>query len=227
MRGHALRLVLAAAIASVVAPAYANWTASGQILYQHREWDQTGFTGTIVNLPVRFADVEVIDPNKNGSNRHLAWGKTDANGNFSILVSDSSTRAAVRASTLTQTTQTSDLFVKVTTPSGSVYSGNGPDALNHGPNTNVNWGTMVAQAFAGAEAYNILDRGVFGADFIKVLTGSRPNSSKLVTFKWSATAERSNSSRYRATPSACATRPDTTTRSFSTSGHTTSSNIRR
>jgi hypothetical protein len=187
MRRRVLHLVLAAVAASVVAPAYANWTASGQLLYQHREWDQTGFTGTIVNLPVRFADVEIIDPTKNGAKAHLAWGKTDVNGNFSILVTDSSTRPAVRGVILTQTIQTSDLFVKVTTPGGSVYAGNTPDAPNHGPNTNVNWGTLVAQAFAGAEAYNILDRGVFGADFIKALTGSRPNSSKLVTFKWSAT----------------------------------------
>jgi hypothetical protein len=193
MRRVALRLALAATVFAVVVPAYANWTASGQIVYQHREWDQTGFTGIIVNLPVRYADVEIIDPNKNGNNRHLAWGKTDANGNFSVLVTDSSTRAAVRALILTQTTQTSDLFVKVTTPSGSVYSGSGPDALNHGPNTNVNWGTLTAQAFGGAEAFNILDRGVYGADFIKVLTGSRPNSSKLVTFKWSATAGNGNS----------------------------------
>jgi hypothetical protein len=194
MRHLALRSALVAAVVSVVAPAYANWTASGQLLYQHREWDQTGFTGTIVNLPVRFADVEIVDPTKNGAKAHLAWGKTDANGNFSILVTDSSTRPAVRGVILTQTVQTSDLFVKVTTPAGSVYAGNTSDAVNHGPNTNVNWGTMVAQAFAGAEAYNILDRGVFGADFIKALTGSRPNSSKLVTFKWSATAGNGNSS---------------------------------
>ncbi len=184
----ALRLALAAAVVSVAVPAYANWTASGQILYQHREWDQTGFTGVIVNLPVRIADVEVIDPTKPSNKQHLAWGKTDVNGNFSVLVVDSTTRSKVRAVILTQTTQTSDLFVKVTTPSGSVYAGSSPDALNHGPNTNVNWGTLTAQAFGGAEAFNILDRGVYGADFIKVLTGSRPNSSKLVTFKWSATS---------------------------------------
>lgn len=194
MARRALRLASGAITVALALPAYANWTASGQILYQHREWDQTGFTGAIVNLPVRFADVEVTDPNKNGAKGHLAWGKTDANGNFSIVVTDSTTRAAVRASALTQTTQTSDLFVKVTTPGGSVYAGSGPDAVNHNPNVNVNWGTLVAQAFGGAEAFNILDRGIYGADFIKVLTGSRPNSSKLVTFKWSATAGNTNSS---------------------------------
>jgi hypothetical protein len=168
--------------------------ASGRLLYQHRDWDRTGFTGTVVNLPVRFADVEVIDPTKNGAKAHLAWGKTDANGNFNIPVTDSSTRSKVRVLILTQTTQTSDLFVRITTPGGSVYAANTPDSLNHGPNTNVNWGTMVAQAFAGAEPFNIFDLGVYGADYIKFLTGSRPNSSKLVTFKWASNGGVSGSS---------------------------------
>ncbi|HZN54101.1 MAG TPA: hypothetical protein VFB67_02160, partial [Candidatus Polarisedimenticolaceae bacterium] len=77
MRRAALRLALLATLLVAAFPAHANWTASGQVLYQHREWDQTGFTGVVVNQPVRFADVEVIDPNKNGSKAHLAWGKTD------------------------------------------------------------------------------------------------------------------------------------------------------
>jgi hypothetical protein len=193
MRRATLRAALAATVFAVVAPAHANWTASGQILYQHREWDQTGFTGAIVNNPVRYADVEIIDPTKSGAKRHLAWGKTDANGNFSILVVDSTTRSKVRAVILTTTTQTSDLFVKVSTSNGSIYAANTPDYNNHGPNVNVNWGTLTSQAFGGAEAFNILDRGVYGADFIKVLTGSRPGSSKLVTFKWSATGGVTNS----------------------------------
>ena len=176
----AVPLVLVLAIAS---PALANWTASGVFQYQDRDWDNTGFTGTVTNKPVRFADVQIIDPNKNGAKMILANTKTDANGAFSILVSDSSTRTvAVRV--LTSTTQTSDLFVKVTTQGGSVYAGTSSSIPNHNPNTNVNFGTLTAQSFAGAEAYNILDLGIYGADFIKVLTGSRPNSGKLVTFKW-------------------------------------------
>jgi hypothetical protein len=188
MRRAALRIALAAATVALAVPANANWIASGQVRYQHREWDRTGFTGALVDLPVRYADVEVVDPTKSSSKAHLAWGKTDAAGNFSVPVSDSSTRSKVRVRILTQTTQTSDLFVKVTTPGGSIYAATSSDNNNHGPNTNVNWGTMVALAFAGGEAFNILDRAIYGADFIKALTGSRPSSSKLVTFRWSATS---------------------------------------
>jgi hypothetical protein len=90
----------------------------------------------------------------------------------------------VRVRILSQSVQTPDLFVKVTTHSGSIYAANSSDYNNHGPNTNVNWGTMTTVAFGGAEVCNIFDLAVYGADHIKSLTGSRPNSSKLVTFKY-------------------------------------------
>jgi hypothetical protein len=178
---------------AVVTPALANWTASGIFKYQDRDWDNTGFTGTTTDNPVRFADVQVIDPTKNGAKQILANGKTDANGAYSIVVADSSTHTvAVRV--LTTTLQTSDLFVKVTNQSGTVYAGTSSSIPNHTPNTNVNFGTLTAPAFGGGEAFNVLDLAIYGADFIKVLTGSRPNSSKLVTFKWQMNGGIGNSS---------------------------------
>lgn len=179
-------LLGAGAIALASLPAAANWTASGQVLYQHREWDQAGFTSVLVDKPVRFADVQVVDAAKASNKWHLAWGKTDANGNFSVAVIDSTTRSKVKVRILTQTVQTPGLYVKVTTQGGSIYAANTSDSLNHGPNTNVNWGTLVAQAFGGGEAFNILDLGIFGADYIQTLAGSRPDSGKLVTFKWAS-----------------------------------------
>ena len=175
---------IVALLSASASPALANWTASGTFLYQDRAWDETGFVEPLVTRPVRYADVEVIDPTKSGSKQVLASGKTDASGAFSIAVSDSTTRSKVAVRVLTRTTKTSDLFVKVTTPSGSVYAGVSPNATNHAPNVNVNFGTLTAPAFGGAEAFNILDLAIYGADYIKALTGSRPSSSKLVTFKW-------------------------------------------
>lgn len=180
------RAAIVFSIALVAAlPAHANWVASGTFLYQDREWNETGFTGTITSRPMRFADVEIHDPNKSGSKRVLAKGKTDANGAFSISVVDSSTRT-VRAVVFARTVQTTDLFVKVTNPSGSVWAGNSQDVPNHNPNTNTNFGTLTALAFAGAEAFNIFDLAIYGADYIKAMTGTRPNSSKLVTLKWAS-----------------------------------------
>ena len=161
----------------------ANWVASGQLIYEHREWDATGFTGVVTSLPVRYADVQVCDASKQMI-KVIGTGKTDASGNFSVSVTDTSTRPKVRVRILTQTTQTSDLFVKVTTQNGTVYAANTSDVTNHGPNTNVDWGTMTVAAFSGGEAYNILDLAIYGADYIKSLSGSRPGSSKLYTVKW-------------------------------------------
>jgi hypothetical protein len=187
------RLGAAALWAAVAAfPSWANWTASGQLIYQHRDWDASGFTGNVSTMPVRFADVEVIDPTRSGSKAHLAWGKTDANGNFSVPVIDTVTRT-VRTRVLTQTTQTSDLFVKVTNVGGSVYAANAADISNHGPNTNVSYGTLVAVVGGGGEAFNIFDLDVFGADYIKYLSGSRPGSSKLYTAKWQSNGGVGNS----------------------------------
>ena len=38
-------------------PAWADWTATGTVYYQDREFDQTGFTGVEPYLPVRFAEM--------------------------------------------------------------------------------------------------------------------------------------------------------------------------
>jgi hypothetical protein len=176
-------IVLAFAALALSAPAWANWTATGSFKYEDRDWNQAGFTGTLSIRPVRFADVEVIDANKNGGKAILAKGKTDANGSFSIAVTDSSTRT-VKVRVYTRTTQTADLFVKVTNLGGSVYAGDSGSVANHGPNTNVNFGTTTARAFSGGEAFNMLDLGIYGADFVKFLTGARPASSRLVTFRW-------------------------------------------
>ncbi len=178
-------VLLAAATLISATPAAANWVASGTLLYQDREWDQTGFTGVTSNKPIRFADLEVRDPNKSGSKGLLATGKTDANGAFSINVVDSSVRT-VRLRVLSATTRTSDLFVRVTNQSGNTYAGDSADVPNHAPSVNVNFGSLVAQAFAGAEVFNIFDQAVYGADYVKALTGSRPGSSRLATFRWAS-----------------------------------------
>src|SRR5437867_3600077 len=124
---------------------YANWTATGTFRYIDREFDQTGFTGAEPPLPIRFANVEVRDANANGGKALLATGATDANGNFSVAVSDNKTRTVyVRA--VTASTATPGLFLKVqnrVTPKNpySVASANVP---NHSPSANVNFGTLTA-----------------------------------------------------------------------------------
>src|SRR5713101_8753319 len=107
-------------IVSLVTPAwigslslvYGNWTASGTFRYIDREFDQTGFTGVEPALPIRLATVEVRDANASGTKALLATGASDANGTFSIAVTDSRTRT-VYIRVLSTSTAVSGLFLKV------------------------------------------------------------------------------------------------------------------
>ena len=66
--------------AVVWTPVQANWTASGTFHYVNRELDATGFTGVETPLPIRAADVEVVDANASGKKAVLATGVTDTQG---------------------------------------------------------------------------------------------------------------------------------------------------
>ena len=150
-------LFVLAMVACAASPSLANWTGTGCFVYEDRPQDSTGFLGTIVQLPVRNADVEIVDANKSGAKAILKKGKTDESGCFSLAVTDSSTRTIyVRA--LTTSTQTSGLLIKVTTPGGAVYAFKSANLGNHNPNTNVNWGTLVASVGNGGEAFNVYDQ---------------------------------------------------------------------
>jgi hypothetical protein len=164
---------------------FGNWTATGTFRYVDRGFDETGFTGAEPALPIRFANVEIRDANANGAKALLATGATDANGNFSIAVTDNKTRTVyVRA--VTTSTATSGLFLKVqnrVTPK-TPYAVASPSVPNHAPSVNVNFGTLTAAIGSGGEPFNIYDMGVRSLDYIAGLNGSRPGSSNLLTYEW-------------------------------------------
>ena len=86
----------------------ADWTASGRFNYTDRTYDLTGFTGSTV-LAVREADVEVYDIN---TTVVLGSGATDSSGDFSIVITDESTRD-VGVRVLASTDQTATLHFSV------------------------------------------------------------------------------------------------------------------
>jgi hypothetical protein len=175
-------IVLLLLVAGTSAAALANWTAAGTVRYRDRDWDQTGFTGQEPLLPVRFADVEVKD---SVAGTVLASGATDAAGAFAIDVTDSSTRS-VYVRIVTQSTRTSDLFLKVTTDRLVPYAVASATVTGHAPGVNLNFGTLSAEIGQGGEAFNLYDMGVLGSDFLAHLRGSRPGSSAALTIVWEA-----------------------------------------
>lgn len=181
---YGFALFLAAAILCLApAPVMANWTATGRFVYVDREYDQTGFTGVETQRPIRFADVHIVD---NKGSKVIASVASDPNGNFSILVVDSSTRT-VYARVTTRSVNDPTLWVDVqsnSTGKPSYYAVKGSNVSSHNPNTNVNFGTIVALKGQGGEAFNIFDQMVYGMDYIASLRGSRPGSADDLTALW-------------------------------------------
>ncbi|HEV8336946.1 MAG TPA: MopE-related protein [Candidatus Polarisedimenticolia bacterium] len=164
---------------------YANWTASGTFRYTDREFDQNGFTGVEPPVPIRLATVEVRDANQSGNKGLLATTATDANGNFSVLVSDTKTRT-VYVRVLSVSTAVSGLFLRVENViiPKNVYAVASSNVPNHSPSTNVNFGTITAAIGTGGSAFNIYDTGLRSVDYFAALNGARPSSQNLLTLEW-------------------------------------------
>ena len=184
LRGFASFAVAASLWVISSAPAEANWTATGRFTYVDREYNQTGFTGVEPQLSIRYADVHILD----SKNKILASGATDANGNYSLFVVDSSTRT-VYARVTSRSLNSPTLFLDVqSNDTGNIkyYAVRTANVSNHNPNTNVNFGTMAAAKGQGGEAFNIFDKMVRGADYIASLTGSRPGAADDLTAVWAS-----------------------------------------
>jgi pre-peptidase len=159
------------------------WIASGTFKYQDREFDETGFTGATPLLPIRYAKVEVRYLKGGGGSTLLATGATDVNGNYSISVTDTSTRDIfIRVLT---TSGVPDLFLQVTNILSpvAVYAVTTPTYTAHAP-VNLNAGLIIAVPGSGGEVFNLFDVGLNTEDYLAYLNGSRPGSSQQLTIQW-------------------------------------------
>ncbi len=156
----------------------ANWTASGVFRYMDRAFNQDGFTGLEAPVPVRFADVEIVDANASPSNAVIASGATDAFGSFVIAVVDSKVRTVyARVITRSQRTPTLHVDVRTSMAQQAIYYAAATTTVGaHNPAVNVNFGEATIQIGQGGEAFNIYDQLVAGADYAAFLTGARPTA---------------------------------------------------
>ena len=182
MKTITAKLLLIVVGLAVAMPAAADWTASGVVQYRDRDFDGSGFTGLEPALPVRFADVEVLD---SSGPSVLATGVTDGSGAFSIVVPDSQIRD-VYVRVLTRSDETPDLHLEVTTAAFDPYAVATPDVIAHDPATDADFGVLVAEIGLGGEPFNMYDMGLYGSDFFAYLTGSRPGNSTSLSIVWEA-----------------------------------------
>ena len=168
-----------AALLVPVAAIRADWTASGCFVYADRTYDLTGFTAETTQ-PVRLADFEVVDANRNGPNAILASGATDGAGCFTIQITDSNTRD-VYARAITRSNRTPALRIQVRRGNQN-YAAATATAVGHPPTVAVDFGTSTIASGQGGEAFNIFDQLLRGADYLAFLTGSYPSASLAVAW---------------------------------------------
>ncbi|MCH7781194.1 MAG: hypothetical protein IH848_10130, partial [Acidobacteria bacterium] len=178
-RGQTLALLIPLLLVAAL-PVRADWVATGVAEYRDREFDQTGFSGVESLLPIRSADVEILDA---GAMTVLASGTTDDQGAFSIMVVDGQTRD-VQVRILTRGDETADLNLEVTTVANAPYAIVSPTASAHASGADLDFGTLVAEIGQGGEAFNCWDAGLLGTDYIAFLQGSRPGPQDSLRIVW-------------------------------------------
>ncbi len=163
----------------------ADYTVTGIFQYEDREQDRQGFTGTINDLPIRSADVEVVDDQTSDL---LATGFTDSTGTFSIDVVDAQTRDVV---ILVKTT--SDYVPTLQLKVGD-WNADVPYALesqvytNHDPGAAIEMGTVIGTWDAAGQPFNFYDSMFNVIHFTNAFEGGDQGSYRLLDGRWTDNA---------------------------------------
>ncbi len=178
-----LLLLMACLLAAAISlPAGADFTASGTFLFEDRPFDRDGFTGEHIVLPIRRADVEVVDLQ---TQTVLGTGRTNEYGAFQVDVALAVARTIyVRCLTTTGDDPQLNLRVKNDTEEQSLYSVAGPPVPSHDPWSDLPCGTLTAAAGGAGEAFNILDAAVKALEYYHALAGEYPGPAWSLTLFW-------------------------------------------
>ncbi|MGH7725295.1 MAG: FG-GAP-like repeat-containing protein [Candidatus Eiseniibacteriota bacterium] len=163
-------LALIAFALGAVPDAHADWIATGQFQYRDRVQDLSGFTGAEPDHPARRVDVQIVDTTTGDV---LASGATDANGFYSIPVTDTQVRN-VRARMVSLSSMTAGLLIDVRNNQSArlPFMVNGALINVHNPNVNQDFGASTAAPGQGGEAFNIFDVAFDLSDFFAAVNAS-------------------------------------------------------
>ena len=179
------RLACAALAALLAVPAAAQSLVTGRVEYVDKAWDYNGWTGADPVLPVRRADVHVLD----GANSAiLASGSTAQDGSFALSVNlGAVTSIIVRADCDTNLDGTFQR-IRVTTETNVEYVVQSPVIPVPVALPTLDIGTLTALAItdgnAEANPFNMLDLGVTGAEYLASPSVGAPPSSQTIRFYW-------------------------------------------
>jgi len=163
-------------------PAAADFTASGTFLYEDRRLGPDGFTGEHVWLPIRRADVEVVDFL---TQTVIGTGQTDEDGAYAVFVQLGIPRTIyVRCLTDTGIDPSLHLSVLNDPEERAVYAAAAPMVMNHDPWADLAVGQYTVAAGEGGEAFNIFDVAVHALDYYHYLSGEYPGPAWSLTLFW-------------------------------------------
>ncbi len=200
-RPRTAALGVAGLLMACVVPAFAlSFQADGRFLYEDREWDLGGYTGAVQELPIRHADVEVVNA-ADGS--VFASGSTDADGRYAVIVTGVAGTLDLYVRCLSSTDNDPDYPIRVVDAfqraggtvdlTGSAYHAVVTDTVSHNAADQIlHLGDYVIRDATGtgtAQAFNILDCAVDACDYLAqpFALGRYPWASEFVVYAWNGT----------------------------------------
>jgi hypothetical protein len=197
----------AIALLALAAPAADAYVVRGRFLYEDRLYDGQGYTGTVQNLPIRHAKVELVDA---VTQQALATGTTGVDGRFALTAASPPVPVPVNLFVRCITDgrpagyelRVVDNFVRIPTvglelTASQLYAITTGTTLAHSTANDLDVGDWLTQDVDGtgvAQAFNIFDTVVDFYDWMAQpgLNGARPTADQFLVLAWKATGTPGN-----------------------------------
>ncbi len=146
-----------------------DFIARGEVRYEDKAWSYDGWTGARPTLPVRRADVFIVDAT---TGKVVGRGATALDGSFEVPCRSKKTRnlvARIDAATKNHTKIISPYpRIRVTTPNGTQWSAYTSTLFDHAPDADADFPPVVVDAISvlGDEGnpFNVFDMSVAAFD---------------------------------------------------------------
>lgn len=173
MGRHALALIVCLlALAPAVRAGAQEFTVTGAFRYEDKEWDYSGWTGEDPVLPVRYADVVIVDV---ATGQTLGRGFTDTDGEFAVSCRSGKPlvdlRARVEADNRSWAQSVKGVpRLRVTTNGKVLYAATSASVFDHDPAEDADVGTTtltpVMSGSKDGQPFNIFDMAMHAFEFI-------------------------------------------------------------
>jgi hypothetical protein len=174
-----VRTLIAFLALSSAAAAQSTITVTGKVFYEDRTYTASGFTGALVNRPVRQAEIDLMN---SAGNSILATGITDENGGYSLSFFGFHQDARVRV-TSQRLDGTGKMSIAVLNhpPADDVYAvlGDPLDTL-----TNPTFADLVITRAGVGGAFNIFDCAVKSFQYLASIEPTLSDPAPLLKIYW-------------------------------------------